>query len=105
MQQDVQDTAMAAAHTGVYGENEEWRIKIRNPAPILGLDANGRIYVVSEERYRHCAQILCVFPEPNLLWTFPHSEVYLLCRDDPMHMMDLGVLQKLQEAMMAKYIW
>jgi len=104
MQQDVRHAAMTAAETGVYGENEEWRIKIQKQAPILGLDANGRIIIVSEERYRHCAQVLGVFPEPNLLWTLPHAEVYLLCRDDPMHMMDLGVLQKLQEAMMAKYL-
>ena len=104
MQQDVRHAAMTAAETGVYGENEEWRIKIQKQAPILGLDANGRINIVSEERYRHCAQVLGVFPEPNLLWTLPHAEVYLLCRDDPMHMMDLGVLQKLQEAMMAKYL-
>lgn len=104
VQRQMQEVAMKAASTGVYGQEEEWQMKINSPAPILGLDDHQRIKVISEARYRHCAKILGVCPEPNLLWEVPYSELYLICRDDPMHMMDLVVLQKLLEAMMSKYI-
>ena len=104
LQQSMAAKAMKAASTGVYGEDDEWAMKIQNPLPILGMDETQRIKVMSEDRYKHSAKILGVCPEPNLLWSLPYSELYLICRDDPMHMMDLGVLQKLQEGMMARYI-
>jgi len=89
---------MGAAATGVYPGSGEAAAK-----PILKINERGRIEVVSQERYDACARSTNLCPEYNLLWDMADN-IYLQCQDDPLHHVALGIMPKVQQAILSKYI-
>ena len=98
----VRNAAMHAATTGEYGNNNEWQTKTPRASSILRI-VDGRVCVLNMERYTHCAAVLHVYPEPNIMWDMADN-IYQQCRDDPMHHMLLGMMPRVQEALLSTYI-
>lgn len=89
---------MGAAASGVYQGSGDAAAK-----PILKINELGRIEVVSQERYDCCARATNLYPEYNLLWDVADN-IYQQCRDDPLHHVALGLMPKVQQAILSKYI-
>ena len=104
--QDIQSRVLRAAATGMYGADDEWKQKCAgsHSRPFMHVSNEQRIVVSSQARYVHCARHLHFVPEPNLLWNLCYADIYTQCRDDPLHMVFLGIYPHVQAGLLSKYI-
>ena len=98
----IRDAAMRAALTGEYGDNEEWRTHLQTPKPIVEVK-DGRVHVISQTRYEHASSVLHVHPEWNELWMVTKN-IYQQCRNDPLHQIALGMMPRVCEAIVSRFI-
>jgi len=103
-QSQVKAAVMEAMTTGQYGANDEWRQKIARARPFMNITEEGYIGVTSLARYSHCTSVLGVRPEFNLLWELPYTDLPQQCRDDPLHMVALGIMPHIMASALSKYI-
>lgn len=67
----------------------------------------GTLDVASVARYEHFARVMGHYPEPNNfvnLWDKVGVDVLHICRDDPMHMVQLGLMPHLLQACISRCI-
>jgi hypothetical protein len=93
---------------GVYGRNSEWTKLIQHEKPIMRVKRGGLgLDVVSEQRYSDFARVMGHYPEPNNFvngWLAVGVDAMHACRDDPMHMVQLGLMQHLLTACISRII-
>ena len=94
--------------TGVYGAQGEWKRVISVEKPIMCIDPEfGTLEVVSGERYEDFARVVGHYPEPNNFmnrWSDVGVDLLHSCRDDPMHMVQLGLMEHLMQACISRCI-
>lgn len=104
----VRMETVRAMMQGVYGGANEWQAKIQKQLPIVKVATSGTgLDVVSEDRYAHCATVTGFYPEPNIFLNqleLQGVDLLHICRDDPMHMVELGLMPHLMQASLAKCI-
>ena len=105
-QTSVQNKVLEAMEQGRYGEQDEWQLQCKRlcPRPFMRVDDNGDTVVTRWAAYQHCASVLETYPEINLLWDIPFSDIMQQCRDDPLHMISLGLIPHIMTAILSKYI-
>jgi hypothetical protein len=103
-QSQVKAAVMEAMTTGKYGAKDEWQQKIGNAKPFMSITEEGYARVTSQARYRHCTSVLGVRPEFNLLWQLPYTDLPQQCRDDPLHMVALGIMPHIMAGALSKYV-
>jgi hypothetical protein len=105
-QSSVREQVLQAMVTGSYGPEEEWREKSTapRPKPFMKVDAHGETVVTSWTRYQHCASVLATYPDVNLLWDLPFTDLLQQCHDDPLHMIALGLMPHIMAGILTKYI-
>ena len=104
----VRKQIVQAMTTGVYGQQQEWKSLIKDPRPIMRVNQDtGTLDVGNSARYEDCARVIGHYPEPNLFverWREVGVDVLHICRDDPMHMVQLGLMQHLLQASVSRII-
>jgi hypothetical protein len=104
----VHKQTVRAMTTGVYGEDGEWKSLIKDQRPIMRVNPHtGTLDVANSARYQDCARVIGHYPEPNNFvqrWSAAGVDVLHICRDDPMHMVQLGLMQHLLQASVSRII-
>ena len=100
----MKTTVMEAMKTGKYGANDEWQQKIVHAKPFMSITVEGYARVTSQARYSHCTSVVGVRPEFNLLWQLPYTDLPQQCRDDPLHMVALGIMPHIMAGALSKYV-
>jgi hypothetical protein len=97
-----------AMHTGEYGENMEWKQHAQAPRAIAEFNqGTGEVEVVSEVRYKHCAQVIKVLPDTCRLMDMCDGagiDLAMCCMPDPMHTVPGGVMHHLLRATIATLV-
>ena len=105
---EVRSQTRVAMTRGVYGDDSEWKRLIKDEKPIMKVDPDsGTLVVVSVERYEDFARVMGHYPEPcNFMnrWNTAGVDVMHICRDDPMHMVQLGLMEHLMQACISRCI-